>query len=134
MNIKLTSIKKGEFVEVSADIYEKEDNRRGSEYALTAEPAKFSYKRTLFTRDEGPVLLTLPVKEARQFARKLLALTRQDGDVENEREQEIRELKEDRDRWQERAGAAAKLREQLEAEIKTLTAVAGLKGGSKDAR
>lgn len=121
MKIELTSLLKGDYVEISADIYEKENNRRGNEYALTAESAKFSYKRVLFTKDKGPVLLTLPVKEARQFARQLLAVTRQDGDVENEREKEIRELKE---KLEGKNGLVKRLEDEV--------AVAGVREDSKD--
>ena len=160
MNLELTPIKRGDCVEISADIYTKENNRRGNEFALTAEPVKFSYRRVLFTKDEGPVMLTLSIKQARQFARRLLALTRQDGDLESELEaenrelkikveglgetvrrlttkekneqEEIRELKEDRDRWQKRVDVCAELQGRLEDEIAVLKNAVGVREGSKD--
>jgi hypothetical protein len=91
MKINLTPVSKGSYVDIFADILPEKDDK--SEYALVANAITFSSLRLYEATTHRNTLLTLPVKEARQFARTLLALTRQDGDVENEREKEIRELK-----------------------------------------
>ncbi len=92
MKIILTPVPKGSYVDIFADIFPEKDDKSG--YAgLTANAITFSPRRLYASDTAKTTLLTLSVKEARQFARTLLALTRQDGDVENEREKEIRELK-----------------------------------------
>lgn len=93
MRINLTPISKGSYVDIFADVLPEKDDKSG--YGLVANTVTFSPRR-LYAQDvSATTLLTLPVKEARQFARQLLAVTRQEGDVENEREKEIRELKEE---------------------------------------
>ena len=90
MKINLTPISKGSYVDIFADVLPEKDDKSG--YGLVANTITFSPRR-LYAQDvAATTLLTLPVKEARQFARQLLAVTRQEGDVENEREKEIREL------------------------------------------
>ncbi len=92
MKINLTSVSKGSYVDIFADVLPEKDDKSG--YGLVANAVTFSLRR-LYAQDvSATTLLTLPVKEARQFARQLLAVTRQEGDVENEREKEIREQKE----------------------------------------
>jgi hypothetical protein len=95
MKIELTPVKKGEYVEVFADVASVEDEL----LTFVATPLKFEAVHLLhgqkggYSRCGTPVV-SIPIKEARTFARRVLALTRQDGDTESELEAENRKLKE----------------------------------------
>jgi hypothetical protein len=95
MNVKLIPVKKVDCVEIFGDVMPDEKKHPDSRiYGMRANPVTFTPVTKLYRPDgPGDAMLTLTIKEARSFARRVLALTRAEGDTESEIEAENRELR-----------------------------------------